>query len=98
MIILEKEISNNLALRDSAKRLFDNINKNVDQEIIVDFSNIVTISRSFTHEYIENKKKTSKSIKEINMPMNVTKMFEIVNRNNPKVKLVEIEKIEPIKL
>jgi len=98
MIVLHNEISTNLALRDSAKRLFDNINNSDDQEAILDFSNIISISRSFTQEYMENKKKTSKSIKEINMPLNVTKMFEVVNRNNPKIKLVETEKIQPIKL
>jgi len=98
MILLYKEISDNLALRDSARRLFESINNNEDKEVIIDFTNVIAISRSFTHEYIENKKKASKPIKEINMPLNVQKMFAIVNRNNPKVKLIETEKIQPIKL
>ena len=49
-------------------------------------------------EYVDNKKNSTKLIRETNMPLNVEKMLEIVNRNNPKKRLVQTETIEPIPL
>ena len=98
MISLKYEISKNLALRSSAQRLFVKINNESTQDVEVDFSDIMTISRSFASEYIANKKNTSKTIHEINLPLNVKKMFDIVNRNNPKTRLVQTEIIYPIRL
>lgn len=98
MIILKNEISNNLALRTSAKRLFDMIKKDPNQVVEVDFIDIVSITRSFANEYVENKRNTLKTIREINVPLNVRKMLEIVDLDSPRRKLIETEKIQPIKL
>ena len=71
-------IAKDLTLRESADRLFQVLNSSKENKIIVDFSKIEFISRSFTDEYLNEKQKTKKSITEKNLKTNVKKMFMVV--------------------
>ena len=98
MILLKQEISNNLALRSSAKRLFEIINNQPNNEVEINFDEITSISRSFASEYVSNKNISTKSIHEIHVPLNVEKMFEIVNHKNPRKMIIQMDTIQPTKL
>ena len=50
-IMIKERISVDLALRDSVGIFFDYLESIPQKEITVDFSNIKSISRSFSHEY-----------------------------------------------
>jgi len=87
--------TSDLALRTFADNFFDFVEA-IDSKIIaIDFSGISSISRSFAHQYITRKEDSSKKITEINVPLNVEKMLEIVKL--PKTETVfEVEKIRPL--
>lgn len=91
MISIKEQISKDLALRSSAEKFFANISQSSDKKIIIDFSGVTSISRSFAHQYAQSKKMSNKEITETNLSSDVTKMFEIVN-NPQKIKLVDEEK------
>lgn len=71
-------VSQNLALRNSANRFFDQIEANSESIVEVDFANVETITRSFTHQYLLRKEQSDKQIVEKNIPENVQNMFDLV--------------------
>ena len=81
-IQLTKFISRNLFLRNSANELFDWINNSKRSKIIIDFRNIQSITRAFTHQYLLNKKKSKKNIIDVNTSPHVKNMFELIEKTN----------------
>lgn len=78
MLSMRERISSNLALRHSADALFDYINSINESRIIINFSGIESITRSFAHQYTTNKNKTNKQIIECDIPPRIKQMFELV--------------------
>ena len=66
-----------IGLRYLAESIFDNIGDNID-EIVVDFDKVEFIGRSFTQEYIRQKKKQNAKIIEINASSYITNMIDWV--------------------
>ena len=98
IISIKDKVSSDLALRDYAKSFFNMLEKESDEKITIDFANVTSISRSFAHEYLLNKQKIKKQIKETNIPSNIQKMFDIVMENTSKPKLIDVEKTQIITL
>lgn len=71
-------VSKNLALRSNANAVFDAIEKAKDKEIVVDFTNINSMSRSFAQQYLMRKAACRKKIIETNISDDVAKMFDLV--------------------
>ena len=80
-IMISEELYPNLGMNSVAADLFNEINQSEFQKIIIDFTNVVFMSRSFTQEYLFQKLKTTKEIVEINVPEDVEKMFEVVSKD-----------------
>jgi STAS-like domain of unknown function (DUF4325) len=59
-----------------------------EDNIIIDFSEVNSISRSFAHQYLTSKRESNIVINEVNVPKNVEQMFEIVKMatNKPTIK------------
>lgn len=88
-----------LALRSNADFLFDSIDKSKEKKIILDFSEIQFMSRSFAQQYFLRKKQSSKKVTEINVPKNIAKMFDLVKKSRVsaefKAKDFEIIEVAP---
>ena len=82
-ITLSKALKN-LSLRYNADLIFDSIDKSKEKEIVLDFSDINFMSRSFAQQYLLRKKKSSKKVIEKNAPQVVTKMFDVVKKQKTK--------------
>jgi hypothetical protein len=80
-IDLEAVFSDNLAFRQNADRLFDDIRAAKADKVTLDFTKVMTMSRSFAHQYLQQKNKCSKNIHEIGMREDVVKMLEIAKSN-----------------
>ena len=87
-------VSYDLALRASASDLLEHINKMTEDDIIVDFSDVRSITRSFAHEYMTKKAVSKKNIKDISVPENVRKMFIAVNSSGEKTKVLDFSKVQ----
>jgi hypothetical protein len=79
-LCLQQRFSSNLAFRHSADDLFEYINSLSTQQVVIDFSGIKSITRSFAHQYIVNKIKSDKQIAECEIPLKIKPMFELVER------------------
>ena len=80
-IKISEKIHPNLGMNQAAKELFDEINLEKEDEILIDFSDVIFMSRSFTQEYLFQKLNTKKKIVELNVPKNIQKMFNVVSKD-----------------
>ena len=88
-----EEISSHLILRDQTDLFFEKLNTKSEENIVIDFSNVVLISRSFADQYILRKARSHKRIAECNLPENVQKMFQIVTRLTKRSRLSELNSL-----
>lgn len=93
-IRIDTVLSSDLALRNNANYLFEKIESEHEPKIIVDFSNVRSISRSFADQYVRRKKESKKMITEMNVPVNIAKMFDVVNKPSDKSKLWDLDSMK----
>jgi hypothetical protein len=90
-------ISADLALRHAADSFFSKLELLPDDNLVVSFSGVRSISRSFAHEYTLRKKKSTKKITESDVPLNVKKMFQlIINVRGRKESLLDLDSMPVI--
>lgn len=70
-------VSQDLALRDSADRLFAHLASKRAKQAVIDFSKVRSVTRSFAHQYLLNKEKSAIGISETNVPASVKKMLAL---------------------
>ena len=80
-IKIKNMINSSLELNSAAAMFFEEINKFPEDKIEIDFENIVFMSRSFTQEYLSQKMKTQKEIKEVNISKDVLPIFKMVEKS-----------------
>lgn len=78
-IILEEKCPKKLGMGPTAKKLFQEINK--ESDVILNFKNIEFMSRSFAQEYVFQKHNSKTKITEINMLHSIRKLITIVNED-----------------
>ena len=77
-IKIKDAINSSLELNSAAVEFFCEINKLPKDDIEIDFENIVFMSRSFTQEYVSQKIKTKKNIREVNISKDILPLFKMV--------------------
>jgi len=77
-IRIRERVGNLLMLRSSVGPIFHKIAQLDETEVVVDFSGVEFMSRSFADEYRSAKAKSRKHIVERNVPVNVARMFTLV--------------------
>ena len=90
-IEISKIISPDLALRMVADSFFDKLEIFPEKNLIIDFSGVKSITRSFADEYDIRKMQSQKEIVEVNMPTKIRKMFDIVKKRHTKSTLPDLE-------
>lgn len=76
-IHLKRTIAPYLAFRASADRLFDKIESDPRNSVVVDFSGIETITRSFAHQYAIRKQASRKTISEIRITRKIKAVMRL---------------------
>lgn len=79
-ISIKDSVSEDLALRANARSFFERVEELSEDEVVLDFKDVKTITRSFAHEYLKRKDDSKKEISEVNVPSEVKKMFEVVGK------------------
>jgi hypothetical protein len=80
-IKIKDHINSSLESNSAAAEFFDNVNQLSETKIEIDFENIVFMSRSFTQEYVSQKIKTRKNIKEVNISKDILPIFRMVEKS-----------------
>lgn len=95
-IKISEVLSKDLALRNNANILFKKLDSVKSDKIVLDFKNVESITRSFAHQYKENKLKSDKLILEENVPLNISKMFVVVSRSLERQPLIDTSRTQVI--
>lgn len=93
-IKIAEKLSADLALRNVADSFFNWLESLPDDTLVIDFSGVRSISRSFAHKYVQRKKASHKTINEINVPDNVLKMLRIVESPAHKADILNLDSIQ----
>jgi len=80
-IKIKDQINSSLESNIAAAEFFDDLNQLSESKIEIDFENIVFMSRSFTQEYLSQKIKTQKDIKEVNISKDILPIFRMVEKS-----------------
>ena len=80
IIKIKDEINDALDFNKSATDLFERINCFDEDEVIVDFEGVFFISMSFAQAYYASKKRSLKSIVEINLSDDVKPLMDLVEK------------------
>jgi len=76
---------------------FDQLEFFPEDQLMIDFRSVKTMSRSFAQEYVTRRRHFQKTISEINLPANISRMFQVVENTSRKTTLVDLSK-KPISL
>lgn len=93
-IVVKELLSEDLAMRVSAAELFGAIERFPDDTVEVDFSGVKSCTRSFADEYDRLKHRSSKTIREANMPTSVQQLLMAVANPKRKDQIVDIDKLK----
>jgi len=80
-IKIKNFINPSLEFNTAASLFFKKINEMPEKEFIIDFTDVIFMSRSFAQEYCYQKSGSVKNIEEINMSPDVESVFSIVDKN-----------------
>jgi len=97
-IMIADTVCSDLAMRQSADNFFDTIERSRSKALIIDFSGVKSISRSFAHEYLLRKEASVIHISEKNIPRNIKKMFAIVRSPSQKERANHQPTVQPIEV
>lgn len=78
-ISLEEKCPKKLGMGPTAKKLFQEINK--ESDVILNFENIEFMSRSFAQEYVFQKYNSKTNMTEINVSESIKKLLDIVTED-----------------
>lgn len=79
IVSVRDELGRLLMIRSSVSPLFRKISRLRAARVVVDFSNVEFMSRSFADEYLQAKTVNEKSIEERHMPEEVARMLRLVS-------------------
>ncbi|MDR1819310.1 MAG: hypothetical protein LBR15_03555 [Methanobrevibacter sp.] len=86
-LIIKELINSSLEFNAAATDLINEIENMGEDEIIIDFTDVVFISRSFAQAYVSGKIKSFKTVKEVNIPVEVEPMLKMIENNfNQRIK------------
>ena len=77
--------------RESCDDLFKKINESIEENIIIDFKDVIGITNSFASQYLFNINKCKKNILEKNKNKNIVSMLEITNKIKKPTKVEYLE-------
>lgn len=79
-VMIKDEINSSLEMNTAADDFLNQVNEIDDNEILIDFTGIVFISRSFAQAYFSKKNKLDKNIDEINVPDEVKPLMDLIKK------------------
>ena len=69
-----------LMLRSTVGPLFQQIDQLQSKRVVIDFSDVEFVSRSFADEYLSAKAASKKQVEETSVPLEARRMLELVSR------------------
>lgn len=84
-VFIKDKINSSLEMNSLAIDFLEDIDKINDDEIIIDFSGVIFVSRGFAQSYFSKKSQMDKNIVEINISEGVKPLMDMVSKKFNKI-------------
>jgi anti-anti-sigma regulatory factor len=100
IVRVAKAIAPDLMFRTVAEAFFAEIEQSEEKMVTLDFTGVVSVSRSFAHQYALQKKASKKHFVETHVSPQVARMFEVAKhtRASPKVELPPLSRPQLVRV
>ena len=79
-VVIKDKINSSLEMNSAAVEFLDDVDKLKDNDILIDFTGVVFVSRSFAQSYYTKKNKINKNITEINISEDVKPLMKMIQK------------------
>ena len=79
-VVIKDKINSSLEMNSAAVEFLDDVDKINDNDIVIDFTGVVFVSRSFAQSYFTKKNKLNKNIMEINIAEDVKPLMDMIGK------------------
>lgn len=88
VIKIRDHVDKNLSLRIYASDFFKKIESSDQNDLVIDFDGIISVSRSFAQEFLNLMKTSQKHITIINQPEEIRMIFRVVQNPRKKARIL----------
>ncbi len=79
-VVIKDKINSSLEMNSAAVEFLEEVDKIDDSNIIIDFTGVIFVSRSFAQSYFSTKTKLNKNISETNISEGVKPLMDMIKR------------------
>lgn len=79
-VVIKDKINSSLEMNSAAVEFLEEVDKIDDSDIVIDFTGVIFVSRSFAQSYFSTKTKLSKNISETNISEGVKPLMDMIKR------------------
>lgn len=79
-VVIKDKINSSLEMNSAAVEFLEDVDKIENNDIVIDFTGVVFVSRSFAQSYFTTKNKINKNITEINISDDVKPLMEMIRK------------------
>ena len=79
-VVIKDKINSSLEMNSAAVEFLDDVDKLKDNDILIDFTGVVFVSRSFAQSNKKKKNKINKNITEINISEDVKPLMKMIQK------------------
>lgn len=79
-VVIKDKINSSLEMNLAAVEFLEEVDKIDDSNIIIDFTGVIFVSRSFAQSYFSTKTKLNKNISETNISEGVKPLMDMIKR------------------
>lgn len=79
-VVIKDKINSSLEMNSAAVEFLEEVNKIDDSDIVIDFTGVIFVSRSFAQSYFSTKNKLHKNISETNISEGVKPLMDMIKR------------------
>ena len=79
-VVIKDKINSSLEMNSAAVEFLEEVDKIDDSNIIIDFTGVMFVSRSFAQSYFSTKTKLNKNISETNISEGVKPLMDMIKR------------------
>lgn len=84
-VLIKDKINSSLEMNSAAVEFLEDVDKISEKDILIDFTGVIFVSRSFAQSYFSKKSKMDKNITEINISEGVKPLMDMISKKFNKI-------------
>lgn len=84
-VLIKDKINSSLEMNSAAVEFLEDVDKISEKDILIDFTGVIFVSRSFAQSYFSKKSKMDNNITEINISEGVKPLMDMISKKFNKI-------------